>query len=164
MTQAHPPSAVDAFWRSYLQSLRADDPAHGMQQPTAWGFGDSAAMADELGELVSQGTKTATCSLLWEYEVEDRPVPQVGELNIVIDGSGNPRCIIETVAVEIKPYNAVEAPFAYAEGEGDRSLAYWRDAHWRYFSRVCAKIGRTPDEAMPLVCERFRVVWRVPVG
>jgi uncharacterized protein YhfF len=53
----------------------------------------------------------------------------------------------------------VDALFAYEEGEGDRSLAWWRDAHWRYFSRVCERIQRRPEEDMPLVCERFRVVF-----
>lgn len=49
--------------------------------------------------------------------------------------------------------------FAAAEGEGDRSLAYWRAAHWRYFSRTLLTISRAPAEDMPLVCERFRLLY-----
>ncbi|NEQ26775.1 MAG: ASCH domain-containing protein, partial [Microcoleus sp. SIO2G3] len=44
-------------------------------------------------------------------------------------------------------------------GEGDRSLEYWREAHWRYFSRVLPKIGKEPTIDMLLVCERFKVVY-----
>ena len=44
------------------------------------------------------------------------------------------------------------------EGEGDGSLAYWRDAHWAFFSRECARIGRAPSEAMPVVCSVFEVL------
>jgi uncharacterized protein YhfF len=44
-------------------------------------------------------------------------------------------------------------------GEDDRLLAAWRDGHWRYFSRVLPKIGREPALDMPLVCERFRVLF-----
>jgi uncharacterized protein YhfF len=116
-------------------------------------------MADELGELVQNGTKTATCSLLWEFEHDGDPLPQVGELSIILDGDDNPLCIIETVEVDLRAMNTVDEQFAYDEGEGDRSLAYWREAHWRFFSKICALMKRTPTEDMPLVCERFRVIY-----
>ncbi len=116
-------------------------------------------MADELGELVQNGTKIATCSLLWEFEHDGDPLPQVGELSIILDGDDNPLCIIETVEIDLRAMNTVDEQFAYDEGEGDRSLAYWREAHWRFFSKICALMKRTPTEDMPLVCERFRVIY-----
>ena len=152
-------SPVEGFWQSYQESLMEDDPDRHRELPPAWGFGDGPEMADELGRLVCQGTKTATCSSLWELEHDGDPPPQPGDLSIILDGRGDPLCIIETTEVEIRPFNAVDARFAYDEGEGDRSLAYWRAAHWRFFSRASAPAGRAPDEAIPLVCERFRVVW-----
>jgi uncharacterized protein YhfF/dihydrofolate reductase len=155
-------SSVEVFWHSYLESLPEDDPARSRGMPMAWGFGDGPEMADELGGLVYRGTKTATCSSLWEIEHDGEPVPRPGDLSIILDGRGDPLCIIETTEVEVMPFNAVDAGFAHDEGEGDRSLTYWRAAHWRFFSRTLAAIGRTPDETMPLVCERFRVVWRAP--
>jgi len=117
-------------------------------------------MAEELGALIASGTKTASCSSLWEWEAEGDPIPEVGLITIVLNWEGAPLCIIETVEVEMKPYNQVDAQFAYEEGEGDRSMQYWREAHWRYFSRTLAAIGREPSEDMPLVCERFRVVYK----
>jgi uncharacterized protein YhfF len=39
------------------------------------------------------------------------------------------------------------------EGEGDRTLAYWRSAHRAYFGRL----GRFGEDMM-LMCERFRLV------
>lgn len=123
-------------------------------------FGDSPRMADELGALVANGTKTATCSALWEWEYESEPLPETGAKCVVLDGSGEPLCIIETVEVEIRPYNEVDARFAYEEGEGDRSLQHWRDAHWRFFTRSLAEIGKESTPEMPLVCERFRVVYQ----
>jgi hypothetical protein len=45
--------------------------------------------------------------------------------------------------------------FAWEEGEGDRSLAHWRQAHRNFFGRQRFK-DRNFDEGMPLVCERFR--------
>jgi uncharacterized protein YhfF len=53
-------------------------------------------MADELGALISAGTKTATCSALWEYEAEGESLPETGLKTIVLDGNGDPMCIVET--------------------------------------------------------------------
>jgi uncharacterized protein YhfF len=117
-------------------------------------------MADELGASIASGTKTATCSALWAYEAEGEPLPETSSKTIVLDGNGDPLCIVETTEVEVMPYDQVDARFAYEEGEGDRSLEYWRDAHWRYFSRTLPGIGREPTVDMPLVCERFRVIHR----
>jgi uncharacterized protein YhfF len=114
----------------------------------SFAFGDRPDLADELLELVIKGIKTATCS------TEDEPnTSTVGERWIVLDGSGTPRCIIESVEVSYRRYNEVDAAFAHDEGEGDRSLAYWRDAHRRYFGRM----GRFSEDMM-LMCERFRLV------
>ncbi|MBN2004494.1 MAG: ASCH domain-containing protein [Anaerolineae bacterium] len=146
-----------AFWQAYLDSLPT-----GAARPasyTAWSFGHDADDADKLGDLVSRGVKTATCSLMWTFEAEKNPLPQVGELSIVLDGIGDPLCIIETTELQVKAYQDVDAQFAYDEGEGDRSLAYWREVHWRYFAEECAAIGREPSMDMPLLCERFRVVF-----
>jgi len=149
-----------AFWQSFAQSpaappsVRADAPA------PAYGFGDNVALANELAQLVYTGTKTATCGTLWEWEADGEPIPQVGQLEIVLDGQGRPLCVTEITSVQIKPYNEVDADFAYAEGEDDRTLASWRREHWRYFSRVLPRIGRTPVETMLLVCIRFRVIFK----
>ncbi len=152
--------AIETFWKTYLQSLPVAQ-KRPIEMPEAWGFGDSPEMADELGRLVVEGVKTATCSAVWEYEAGDEPQPQVGDLGIVTGGDGEPLCIIETFEVTIRPFNEVDAQFAYEEGEGDRSLAYWRQAHINFFSRFLPNIGREFNETMPLVCERFRVVYPV---
>lgn len=49
--------------------------------------------------------------------------------------------------------------FAAIEGEGDGSLSYWRDAHWRYFGRECHRIGKELSLQMLVVCEQFKVVY-----
>jgi uncharacterized protein YhfF len=149
---------IEAFWQSYLETLPPDSPVRN-EQYVAEGFGDSTQMADELGASVASGTKTATCSAFWEWEAGGSPLPEIGQKSIVLDGNDNPLCIIEATEVEVRPYSRVDARFAYEEGEGDRSLEYWREAHWRFFSRTLPNIGRKPTPDMPLVCERFRVIY-----
>lgn len=152
-------SPTESIWQAYLSGLPADHPHRNAPMPPGWGFGNTPEMADELGELVQNGTKTATCSLLWEFEYDSDPLPRVGDLSIILDGDDSPLCIIETVEVEVRAMNAVDEKFAYDEGEGDRSLAYWREAHWLFFSKICNLMKRKASKDMPLVCERFRVVY-----
>ena len=114
----------------------------------SFAFGDGPALADELLELVLKGVKTATCS------TEDEPNTSTpGERWVVLDARGTPRCIIESTEVTYRHFSEVDADFARDEGEGDRSLAYWREAHRRYFERL----GRFSEDMM-LMCERFRLV------
>ena len=114
----------------------------------SFAFGDGPALADELLDLVIKGVKTATCS------TEDEPNTSTpGERWIVRDGRGEPRCVIETLEVSYRRYSEVDAAFAHDEGEGDRSLAYWRQAHREYFGRQ----GKFSEDMM-LMCERFRLV------
>ena len=150
---------IERYWRTYLDTLPADSPVRD-EQYLAERWGDSPQMADELGALIADGTKSATCSALWEYEAEGEPLPETGVKTVVLGGNGDPLCIVETTEVEVKPYDGVDAQFAYEEGEGDRSLEYWREAHWRFFSRTLPGIGKEPAIDMPLVCERFRVIYR----
>jgi uncharacterized protein YhfF len=152
--------SLNQFWQSYLQSLPTKHPHRSLPLPEAWGFADGGALADELGQLVYDGIKTATCSMLWDYEVENEDVPTVGSLSIILDGQESPWLIIETTEITIRPFNEVDPIFASEEGEGDRSLAYWREAHWRFFGRTWRDSNRPIREDMPLVCERFQVLFR----
>jgi uncharacterized protein YhfF len=150
---------VLSYWENFLASLAPDSP-YRTKAYVAEGWGDSPSLADELGALIVQGIKTATCSALWEWEAEGNPIPQPGLITIVLDGRGEPLCIVETVEVSIRRYNEVDADFAREEGEGDLSLNYWREAHRNFFSRVLPKFGRDFSEEMPLVCERFQLIYR----
>ena len=81
----------------------------------------------------------------------------------VIRWAKNPgRSVTRIVKSEIIAFNEVSAEFAAIEGEGDGSLAYWREGHWRFFSRECARIGRTPIETMPVICNVFEVLHELP--
>ena len=150
---------IEIYWQQYLVTLPEEHPHH-QAAYTAWYFGDSPQLADELLTFVLSGAKTATASSAWEYQGDVEPMPQVGDLSVILNGDEIPKCIIETTEIRILAFNEVDAQFAADEGEGDRSLAYWRDAHQRYFKRVLSAIGRTFEDTMPVVCERFRLIYR----
>jgi uncharacterized protein YhfF len=53
----------------------------------------------------------------------------------------------------------VDAEHARLEGEGDLSLEYWREVHRAFFTET-ATHARPVDDDMPVVLERFRVVYQ----
>jgi uncharacterized protein YhfF len=122
-------------------------------------FGNTPALAHTLASLVAQGQKTATAGLLWAWEADDGGPPQVGQVYVVHNWEGLPVALIENTHVSIVPFNRVDAQFAREEGEGDRSLAWWRRTHWHYFAAECRRVGREPSEDMPIVCQRFRLLY-----
>ena len=150
---------VKAYWQKFLSVLPPESP-YRTRSYTTESWGDSPELADKLGNLIVRNIKTATSSALWEWEAEGRPIPQAGNLTVVLDGQGQPLCIIETTEVTVRQFNEVSSDFALAEGEGDFSLDYWREAHRNFFSRTLPKIGREFSEEMPLVCERFQVIYK----
>jgi uncharacterized protein YhfF len=123
-------------------------------------FGSSPEGADELIGLVLAGIKTATSLGMWAAEISGEALPYPGVLSVALDGSGRPRCVIETLEVVVQPFSAVDAAFARDYGEGDRTLEWWQRELWEYYARECVSIGREASPDMPLLCERFRVVCR----
>ena len=122
----------------------------------AWAFGDDA---DTLAQLVKDGIKTATCSAYCFYEMENEALPAEGGYNIVLDSRNNAVCITQTTKVYVIPFSQVTSDHAYREGEGDRSLSYWRGVHRKFFTEELEAEGLEFSEDIPLVCEEFRVVY-----
>lgn len=130
--------------------MRTDAP---YADAVTFSFGDSPEMADELLALVLAGTKTATSCALAGYGPGGEAMPAVGRRDVVLDGNGRRAAVIETLEVELRRFAEVDALFARDEGEGDRTLAFWRDAHRSYLER---NGGFSTD--VQLVCEGFRLV------
>lgn len=151
------PPHIAAFWQAFA-ATQATDPTPRFFE--AFHFDDNQPSADALAALVLAGRKRATAGLVWAFEQARMPLPRVGDLSVVTDWAKAPLCVIETRRVDIVPYEAVTEEFAATEGEGDGSLRYWREAHWAYFGRECERLGLTRSPAMPVVCERFEVVFR----
>lgn len=126
----------------------------------AWRFGYTKELADRLSDLVLLGTKTATASNYALYEIEHEPLPFVGKYNIVLDGDDIAKSIVVTTSVDIVPFDKVSAEHAFLEGEGDRSLAYWREVHEAFFTEEIQKQKGRFDPKMLVVCERFELVYR----
>jgi uncharacterized protein YhfF len=152
----HP--SVARLWQAFTETDGA--PAGLPSLPTSvFYFCDNPADANLCADLVMLGRKRATAPSLWGLEARGEPVPTPGEHHVVTDWEGVARCVIQTIAVEVLPFADVTAVHAAAEGEGDGSLEYWRTAHWAYYQRELAGTSFVPTVDMPIVFERFEVVY-----
>lgn len=122
----------------------------------AWAFG---AEADQLADLVLKGQKTATASAYELYRAYGEKLPQVGTFDVILDSRDQAVCIIEITKVEVVAFNQVSADHAYKEGEGDRSLAYWRQVHEELFTEWLAEAGFAFIPETGVVLEEFRKVY-----
>lgn len=124
----------------------------------AWGFGVDA---DLLADLVVRGEKTATASAYPLYEIENEPLPNVGEYNIILDSENKVICIIQTTKVYVVEFKEVSKEHAFKEGEGDKTLSYWKKCHKDFFEMCMTEVGKEFNEDMKVVCEEFKVVFKI---
>ncbi len=123
----------------------------------AWSFGEDP---DKLAELVVQGIKTATCSAYDLYQIMNESIPQAGDYSVILDSNEDAVCIIKTLKVYVTEFNKVSVKHAFKEGEGDRSLEYWRKVHIHFLTNELASVHRDFDENIKVVCEEFELVYK----
>ena len=148
----HP--SVEHLWQLY----RAINPAATTAAPEAFHFCDNQADADICAQLVVDGRKRATAPSVAELQHDGVAMPKPGDLSIVTEWSGKARALIKTTLVEICRLGDVDEEFARAEGEGDMTLAWWREAHDAYYRSVLAGRDITVDDDLEIVLEHFEAV------
>ena len=139
------------LWEAFITNNNLADCGY-----EAWAFG---VEADLLAHLVAIGEKTATASAYPLYELENEPLPKTGAYSVILDSKNNAVCIIQTTKVTVVPFNEVTAEHAYKEGEGDKSLDYWREVHEKIFTEWMNEAGQEFTFDMEGVCEEFSVIY-----
>lgn len=144
------------MWGDYLDAHLE----HAFEEaPGTMCFGNNEKDADELARLVKKGIKKATSHSLLGLQNRNEPLPRTGAFLVIINWKGEAQCIVRTTAVTLKPYFSIDAAYAQIEGEGDKSLAHWKQVHWDYFTEELQEFGREPRESMIIVCQEFEKVF-----
>lgn len=118
----------------------------------AWSFGGAP---DTLAQLVVEEIKTGTASAFPLYELEGLELPKEGSYSVILNTKEEAVCIIQTKKVYVVPFCEVSESHAYKEGEGDRSLRYWRKVHEEFFTEELRGTSLSFSEDMLVVCEEF---------
>jgi uncharacterized protein YhfF len=144
------------MWGDYLDK-HLEDAFH--EAPQVIHFCDNQQDADLCADLVKKGIKKATTDSLLGLQYRNEPLPKIGDFKVVTNWDGEAQCIIKLTSVKLKHYFSIDAAYAQLEGEGDKSLDYWKKVHWDYYTRELEPYGRVPRESMILVCQEFERIF-----
>lgn len=148
---------VETMWAEYIKNCGESLKESGKTYE-AWHFCNNEFDANELADLTIRGIKRATAGLKKSYELDNEPLPKERDLNIVTYYDGTAACIIEVTNVKVVPFNEISEEDARVEGEGDGSLAYWREGHIKFFSEEAKANNYEFRENDLVVFMTFKVV------
>lgn len=144
------------MWSLFIEK----NPEYKNAKYEAWCFGgNNEDDVNKLAKLVKDGIKTATASAYELYEIDKEPLPPVGYFNIILDSDKNAICITQTTKVYVCPFDKVSKEHAYKEGEGDKSLSYWREVHRQFFKNELKEYNLPFNGDTHVVCEEFKMVY-----
>lgn len=144
------------YWDRYLAGLSADERPQAPFVEAAYAGGVKST--DFLIDLYLKGRKNAGSSLAQDFLSAGEPLPKPGNFWIVLDSKNEPRLLLRTVATETHRFKDVPESVAQAEGEGDRSLAHWRNVHRRVFREDTERLGISDVDEADVITEHFEVL------
>lgn len=150
--------AIASFW----QSARATVPgltAAGYKVRT---FGRGAEMSNTLLNLIATGQKTGTFALEAEYQRDPAARPAVGDHFIVQRHDGSPALVYRVTEVTTVPFSGIGPDHVAVEGPNARDVDIWRKIHWPYWGALLKDWGLPASEDMPVVFQRFTLVYVTP--
>ncbi|TNF07621.1 MAG: ASCH domain-containing protein [Bacillota bacterium] len=148
---------INQFWNEFLITTGRDKT---LKYQEYYHFELTEYWANELLRLVLIGQKQATASSYEAFILENERLPQVGDLCIITDFHGNPKCVVETTQITILPFNELTYDIVKREGE-DENLESWRKGHEKFFRAEGKEIGYAFSEDMKVVFEDFKVIYKI---
>lgn len=121
-------------------------------------FGNTPKMGHELAKLVLAGKKVATSALVDYYPLRSEQPSQIGDGYFLLAGDGKPVAIIEITDVYYLKFSEVDEAFADAEGDG--TLANWLAIHRPYYQSQLTELGQVLTSETLLEATYFKVVHR----
>ena len=150
--------SIKNMWNTYLSTIDETYEFTALRYNVFY-FGTTKSVANELADLVKNGDKQATTSLLCMYEIENEDIPKKNDISIITDYDGVAQCIIRTKKIFVVPFKDVNEEMAFIEGEGDKSLLHWRKIHLECFKEECEVVNLSFNEDFEIVFEEFELLF-----
>lgn len=147
---------IELFWKNFI----TDNTRYVNEKtPESFYFCDNEKDANDCAKLVVKKIKQATAPLLWSFEINNEKLPRKGDLNIITNWNKVPQAIILTTKIELIKFSEITEKFAQREGEGDKSLAYWKKVHKAYYKREMQSHKEEFSKDMIIVCQYFDTIY-----
>ncbi len=144
------------FWEDYCKEAGLKPHEHYVEASIA----GNPEIAESLLLLYLQGKKTAGSGLVKDYELAGDDLPKIGNYWLILDSQERPRCLVQTIKVETHLFKDVREYIAKAEGEGDLSLEFWKNAHSSFFAPYLSEWGITDLSSEKVITEFYKVVYK----
>lgn len=147
---------IELFWKNFI----TDNTRYVNEKtPESFYFCDNEKDANDCAKLVVKNIKQATAPSLWSFEINNEKLPRKGDLNIITNWNKVPQAIILTTKIELIKFSEITEKFAQREGEGDKSLAYWKKVHKAYYKREMQGHKEEFSKDMIIVCQYFDTIY-----
>ncbi|GMW05599.1 MAG: hypothetical protein AMXMBFR8_03960 [Nevskiales bacterium] len=144
----------EAFWARCREVVPAGSRA---ARYTVRRMGNAPAISETLLRLVTTGQKTGVFSRPQDLEATGG-MPRAGDYVIFTDHSGRPRCLVQIEECRSLKFCDVGSDLTACESPAAQDVEVWRGIHRRYWTPVLAAEGKSFDDEMPIVFQRFRLV------
>ncbi|MCL1795744.1 MAG: ASCH domain-containing protein [Clostridia bacterium] len=115
--------------------------------------------SDRLLDLTLRGIKQTVFFALPSYDITGSAIPVPGDLSMVTDFYGHPKCVIMTKRVSRVRFADVTREACGRDGNYP-DLYAWRSAHSDLFTAEGAALGYCFTTDMKVLVEEFSVVYR----
>lgn len=149
--------SAERMWRKFLEMWFTNELGEDEFNYYCFQFSRDA---DGLSELVKRGIKKATVNLVLSCENKNIIYPKIGDYNIVLDSKDEAVCVVKIIKVEKRKYSDVDEQFAILEGEGDKTLLYWRKVHEEKFKKLLEEHHQKFDCNLDLYLVRFKLMYK----
>jgi len=123
-------------------------------------LGRTPELCERLNGYVLARQKTGVFS-----QPEDFPegrLPRAGEFAVLVNFSDEPRCLIRYDECAVLPIGAIGPGHVAVETAALRDVAAWRKFHRDYWAPVFAARGEALTDDLPIVFQRFTVLYPPP--
>jgi uncharacterized protein YhfF len=151
------PAELDRYWQRARTELKRADLA-AAYEPRWIGLDD--ATTEEVIELIGSGDKTGTFTLPWLIEHTDQPTPVVGDPIILVDFAGHPRLLVRLTDITTVAFGDITAMHTSIDGTPVRDLAVWKPLHTIYWNNLLAPYQLKVSESMPVLVEKFALLYQ----
>ena len=115
--------------------------------------------SETIVQLVVDREKVGTFSLPWLHAQHPELKPEIGEYIIQTTFDGAPKALLQTVGLELVTFKDIDASYTALDGPSVRDLDVWRGVHTKHWNGLLEAQGKTVEDDMPVIVERFVCVY-----
>lgn len=119
-----------------------------------WYFHNNEKDCDYLFNLVKTKVKTATSYLY----IKKEDLNLTTKYSILTNWDESEEILLKTTKIYKTKFKDITKIHAFKEGEGDKTLSYYKKVHEEFFKKECDKLNIKFDKNTEIVCEEFEIV------